>query len=286
MLHIVATPIGNLGDISRRAIEVLAGADIVAAEDTRRCRALLTHLGLSRTVLAYHDHSDEHRERELIAELQRGCSVALVADAGTPLISDPGFRLVRAAREAGIEVVCVPGPCAAIAALSIAGLPSDRFVFEGFLPAREAARKARLELLVDETRTLIFYESPRRVCGLLEDLRAVFGGGRHAVVARELTKLHETVLSGSIDALLERVLADAEPVGHRYGGMGRHTGNDGSRQRDHQRDKRRDDVACELVAEHQAFSGRMEFCDCSLRELMRNRMPRARIASATQANAT
>ena len=210
MLHIVATPIGNLGDISRRAIEVLAGADIVAAEDTRRCRALLTHLGLSRTVLAYHDHSDEHRERELIAELQRGRSVALVADAGTPLVSDPGFRLVRAARIAGIEVVCVPGPCAAIAALSIAGLPSDRFVFEGFLPAREAARRARLELLVDETRTLIFYESPRRVCGLLEDLRGVFGGERTAVVARELTKLHETVLSGSIDALLERVLADAE----------------------------------------------------------------------------
>lgn len=210
MLYIVATPIGNLGDITRRAIEVLSSADIVAAEDTRRSRVLLSHLGISRPLLAYHDHSDERRECELLAELQRGRSVALVADAGTPLISDPGFRLVRAAREAGVDVVCVPGPCAAIAALSIAGLPSDRFVFEGFLPARESARKARLAALAAEQRTLVFYESPRRVLALFEDLRAVLGGERHAVLARELTKIHETLLRGSIAELHDRIAADPE----------------------------------------------------------------------------
>ncbi len=210
MLYIVATPIGNLGDITRRAIDVLASADIVAAEDTRRCRALLSHLGLSRPLLAYHDHSDDRRECELLAELQRGRSVALVADAGTPLISDPGFRLVRAARQAGVDVVCVPGPCAAIAALSIAGLPSDRFAFEGFLPARESARKARLEALSAEQRTLVFYESPRRVLALFEDLQAVFGSDRQAVLARELTKIHETLLSGSIAELRSRIAADPE----------------------------------------------------------------------------
>ena len=210
MLYIVATPIGNLGDITRRAIEVLSSADIVAAEDTRRSRVLLSHLGISRPLLAYHDHSDERRECELLAELQRGRSVALVADAGTPLISDPGFRLVRAAREAGVDVVCVPGPCAAIAALSIAGLPSDRFVFEGFLPARESARRARLATLAAEQRTLVFYESPRRVLALFEDLRAVLGGERHAVLARELTKIHETLLRGSIAELHDRIAADPE----------------------------------------------------------------------------
>lgn len=210
MLYIVATPIGNLGDITRRAIEVLSSADIVAAEDTRRSRVLLSHLGISRPLLAYHDHSDERRECELLAELQRGRSVALVADAGTPLISDPGFRLVRAARQVGVDVVCVPGPCAAIAALSIAGLPSDRFVFEGFLPARESARKARLSALATEQRTLVFYESPRRVLALFEDLRAVLGDERHAVLARELTKVHETLLQGSIAELRDLIAADPE----------------------------------------------------------------------------
>lgn len=210
MLYIVATPIGNLGDISRRAVEILSSADIVAAEDTRRCRALLSHLGLSRRLLAYHDHSDERRESELLAELRRGSSIALVADAGTPLISDPGFRLVRAAREAGIDVSCIPGPCAAIAALSVAGLPSDRFAFEGFLPAREAARKARLAFLAGEQRTLVFYESPRRVLALFEDLEQTFGQARHAALARELTKIHETVLRGSISELRARIADDPE----------------------------------------------------------------------------
>lgn len=210
MLYIVATPIGNLGDITRRAVEVLASADVVAAEDTRRCRALLSHLGISRPLLAYHDHSDDRRECELLAELQRGRSVALVADAGTPLVSDPGFRLVRAARQSGFEVVCVPGPCAAIAALSIAGLPSDRFAFEGFLPARESARKSRLAELASEPRTLVFYESPRRVLALFEDLQTVFGDERQAALARELTKVHETLLHGSIAELRARIAADPE----------------------------------------------------------------------------
>jgi 16S rRNA (cytidine1402-2'-O)-methyltransferase len=210
VLYIVATPIGNLGDLSQRAIEVLGAADLVAAEDTRRCRALLSHIGVSRPVVAYHDHSDERRERELLAALEAGRGVALVADAGTPLVSDPGFRLVRAARERGVQVSCVPGPCAAIAALSIAGLPSDRFVFEGFLPAREAARRARLDELEQEPRTLIFYESPRRVLALLEDLCGAFGAARRAAIARELTKLHETLLDGSLGELRERVAGDPE----------------------------------------------------------------------------
>ena len=210
MLYIVATPIGNLGDISRRAVDVLASSDIVAAEDTRRCRALLSHLGLSRRLVAYHDHSDERRESELLSELRRGSTVALVADAGTPLISDPGFRLVRAARNAGFEVSCVPGPCAAVAALSVAGLPSDRFAFEGFLPARESARRARLSSLAAEQRTLVFYESPRRVLAFFADLEAVFDPSRQAALARELTKIHETVLRGSIAELHARIAADPE----------------------------------------------------------------------------
>ncbi len=210
MLYVVATPIGNLGDISRRAIEVLGSVDIVAAEDTRRCRALLSHLGLSRRLVAYHEHSDDKRERELLAELEQGRDVALVADAGTPLVSDPGFRLVRAARDAGLEVSCIPGPCAAVAALSVAGLPSDRFVFEGFLPSRESARKARLAHLATEQRTLVFYESPRRVADLFSDLAVVFGGDRRAVLARELTKIHETVRRGTVAQLRDMIAADPQ----------------------------------------------------------------------------
>jgi 16S rRNA (cytidine1402-2'-O)-methyltransferase len=210
VLHIVATPIGNLGDISHRAVETLAAVDLVAAEDTRRCRALLSHLGISRPLVSYHEHSDGRREEKLLRELSHGKHVALVADAGTPLVSDPGYRLVRAAREAGIPVSCVPGPCAAIAALSVAGLPTDRFVFEGFLPARESARRSRLESLLREVRTLVFYESPRRVLALFEDLVAVLGGSREAVLARELTKVHETVLHGGLSVLRDRIAADPE----------------------------------------------------------------------------
>ena len=210
MLHVVATPIGNLADLSRRAVDVLASADLIVAEDTRRCRKLLSHLGLSRRIVAYHDHSDDARENELLAALLAGNSLALVADAGTPLISDPGFRLVRAARAAGVQVSCVPGPCAAIAALSVAGLPSDRFVFEGFLPARDAARRARLQELQRESRTLIFYESPRRIGATLAAMETAFGTSRAAVLVRELTKLHETVLGGSLAVLRARVDADPE----------------------------------------------------------------------------
>ena len=210
MLYVVATPIGNLGDISRRAVDVLSTVDIVAAEDTRRCRALLSHLGISRRLVAYHDHSDERKESELLTELKRGRSIALVADAGTPLISDPGFRLVRAARAAGLDVVCIPGPCAAIAALSVAGLASDRFVFEGFLPARAAARRARLSALAREQRTLVFYESPRRVLEMFEDLEAAFGATRPAVLARELTKIHETLIQGTVADLRGRIAGDPE----------------------------------------------------------------------------
>lgn len=210
MLHIVATPIGNLGDISHRAVETLRAVDLVAAEDTRRCRALLSHLGISRPLVSYHEHSDGRREEKLLRELIHGKQVALVADAGTPLVSDPGYRLVRAARDAGIRVSCVPGPCAAIAALSVAGLPTDRFVFEGFLPARESARRSRLEALLREPRTMVFYESPRRVLALFEDLLAVFGGSREAVLARELSKLHETVLHDGLAPLRDRIAADPE----------------------------------------------------------------------------
>lgn len=210
MLFVVATPIGNLADLSPRAAETLASVDLVAAEDTRRVRQLLSHLGLRRTVVSYHDHSDPARGKALLQEMQRGRRVALVSDAGTPLVSDPGYRLVRAAREHGIQVVPVPGPCAAVAALSIAGLPSDRFVFEGFLAARGPARRARLEQLRNEPRTLIFYESPRRILETLEDLVGIFGASREAVIARELTKLHETTLDGPLSDLLARVGSDPE----------------------------------------------------------------------------
>ncbi|MBK7730968.1 MAG: 16S rRNA (cytidine(1402)-2'-O)-methyltransferase [Gammaproteobacteria bacterium] len=210
MLYIVATPIGNPGDLSARAAQVLGDVDLIAAEDTRRCKRLLAHLGVSRPVLAYHDHSDARRLQSLLEKLLRGQNIALVSDAGTPLVSDPGYRLVRAALDAGVRVVAVPGPCAAMAALSVAGLPSDRFVFEGFLAARAEGRRARLEELGGETRTMIFYESPRRVLASLRDMVGAFGEGRAAVVARELTKVHETLLCGSLAELVTRVAADPE----------------------------------------------------------------------------
>jgi 16S rRNA (cytidine1402-2'-O)-methyltransferase len=210
LLYVVATPIGNLGDVSHRAAQVLASVDLVAAEDTRRCRQLLSHLGISRPLLAYHDHSDARRLEQLLRRLRDGESVALVSDAGTPLISDPGYRLVHAAHAAGVRVVPVPGPCAAIAALSVAGLPSDRFVFEGFLPARQAAREARLAELRAETRTLIFYEAPRRIVAALGDLEDAFGSARGCALARELTKLHETLLTGTLAEVRARVAADPE----------------------------------------------------------------------------
>ena len=207
-LHIVATPIGNLGDLSSRALEVLGAVDAIWAEDTRHTRQLLSHFGLERPLLALHQHNEDAQAEQLVARLQSGESLALVSDAGTPLVSDPGFRLVRAAREAGVRVSPVPGACAAIAALSVAGIASDRFAFEGFLPAKSGVRRERLARLAAESRTLIFYESAHRIEESLGDLVTAFGADRPAVLARELTKLFETVLDGGLGALLERVAAD------------------------------------------------------------------------------
>ena len=209
-LWIVATPIGNLADLSPRAQQVLRGADLIAAEDTRHSAALLAQFGIATRAVALHEHNEREKSDELVQRMRDGAQIALVSDAGTPLVSDPGFRLVRAARAAGIAVSPVPGACAAIAALSVAGLPSDRFVFEGFLPAKSAARRAHLQALVAETRTLIFYESSHRIEESLGDCAKVFGGDRHAVLARELTKIYETVLDGTLAQLSARVASDAD----------------------------------------------------------------------------
>jgi 16S rRNA (cytidine1402-2'-O)-methyltransferase len=208
-LWVVATPIGHRDDISARAIETLRNVTVIAAEDTRHSKPLLLQHNIATPLLALHEHNEREAVAAIVRRLQQGESVALISDAGTPLISDPGFRLVRAAREAGIRCAPVPGACAAIAALSVAGLPSDRFVFEGFLPAKSAARRARLQELAGDARTLIFYESSHRVLESLADMREVFGALRAAVVARELTKLFETVLSEPLGELVERVAADA-----------------------------------------------------------------------------
>src|SRR5690606_27013910 len=210
VLHVVATPIGNLGDLSPRAGGVLGSVAAICAEDTRHTRQLLAQIGVSTPLLALHEHNEDALAPRLVARLQAGESLALVSDAGTPLVSDPGFRLVRAAREAGIRVSPVPGPCALVAALSVAGRASDRFAFEGFLPAKGAARRERLAALAGETRTLIFYESSHRIEAMLADAAAAFGDDRRAVLARELTKLFETVLDGSLAALHARVVADPD----------------------------------------------------------------------------
>lgn len=210
MLYVVATPIGNLADLTPRARDTLATVDVIAAEDTRHSAALLRHCNVATRCVALHEHNEREASAELVRQMQAGKSIALISDAGTPLVSDPGFRLVRAAREAGIRVSPVPGACAAIAALSAAGLPSDRFVFEGFLPSKSAARRAQLQTLLAETRTLICYESSHRIVEALEDCIAVLGAERRAVVARELTKLFETVLDGSLAELHARIAGDAE----------------------------------------------------------------------------
>lgn len=210
LLHVVATPIGNLGDLSPRAQAVLRGVDAICAEDTRHTRQLLGHFGIERPLVALHEHNEDGLAARLVERLQAGESLALVSDAGTPLVSDPGYRLVRAARAAGVRVSPVPGPSALIAGLSVAGLPSDRFVFEGFLPAKAGARRERLQALVAEPRTLLFYEASHRIAEMLADAAAVFGGDRPAVVARELTKLFETVLDGPLDALAARVATEAD----------------------------------------------------------------------------
>jgi 16S rRNA (cytidine1402-2'-O)-methyltransferase len=207
-LFVVATPIGNLGDLSPRALETLRTVAAICAEDTRHTRQLLAHFGVDKPLVALHEHNEGDAAGPLVARLLAGESLALVSDAGTPLVSDPGFRLVRAAREAGIAVSPVPGASALVTALSVAGLPSDRFIFEGFLPARANARRERLAALASEPRTLIFYESAHRIEEALDDAVAAFGPERRAVVARELTKLFETVLDGSLAGLVQRVRAD------------------------------------------------------------------------------
>ncbi|WP_286975844.1 16S rRNA (cytidine(1402)-2'-O)-methyltransferase [Pseudomonas sp.] len=192
-LFVVATPIGNLEDISARAIRVLNEVSLIAAEDTRHSARLMQHFGIATPLAACHEHNERDQGGRFISRLQAGEDVALISDAGTPLISDPGYHLVRQARAAGYAVVPVPGACALIAALSAAGLPSDRFIFEGFLPAKAVGRRARLEQVKEEPRTLIFYEAPHRILECLEDLRSVFGDERPALLAREITKTFETL---------------------------------------------------------------------------------------------
>jgi 16S rRNA (cytidine1402-2'-O)-methyltransferase len=200
-LEVVATPIGNLGDLTPRARAALEGADLIAAEDTRRTGALLAAIGISGKLVSLHEHNEEQRIASLLSELKAGKIVALVSDAGTPLLSDPGYALVRAAVSAGIDIRAIPGVSAVTAALSIAGLPTDRFVFEGFLPARASERRLALARLATETRTLVFFEAPHRIVAVLADLAQVLGAERRAVVARELTKLHEAVYRGTLEEL-------------------------------------------------------------------------------------
>lgn len=209
-LYVVATPIGNLEDMSPRACRVLAEVDLIAAEDTRHSGRLLQHFGIKTPSISLHEHNEAGRVPGLLERLRRGENLALISDAGTPLISDPGFALIRAARAAGIPVSPVPGPCALIAALSVAGLPADRFAFEGFLPAKSAARRKALAALAGETRTLLFYESTHRLAVTLQDAADQLGPERGAVVARELTKLHETLYSGSLAELAEWAVQNAE----------------------------------------------------------------------------
>jgi len=208
-LYVVATPIGNLKDISFRALATLAAADAVIAEDTRVTKTLLAHYGISTPLVAYHEHNAAVMRPHLLARLEAGAALALVSDAGTPLVSDPGFKLVADAAAAGTNVVAVPGPSAVLAALVVAGLPTDRFFFEGFLPPRSAARRQRIAELAAIPGTLVFFESPRRLAETLEDLRAVLGA-RDAAIARELTKHFETVRRGTL-ADLATALAQEDP---------------------------------------------------------------------------
>jgi 16S rRNA (cytidine1402-2'-O)-methyltransferase len=208
-LQVVATPIGNLADLSARAREALAQADVIAAEDTRHTGALLRTIGIARPLLSLHEHNESQRAAALLARLAAGENIALVSDAGTPLLSDPGFELVQRAVQAGFEVQAIPGPCAITTALSLAGLPTDRFCFEGFLPSRARERRAALAALAHERRTLVFFEAPHRIVAALADLAGQLGAARQAVVARELTKAHETIYRGTLAELAAR--AQAEP---------------------------------------------------------------------------
>lgn len=208
-LEVVATPIGNMGDLSDRARAALESADLIAAEDTRRTLGLLQHLGLAKPLLSLHAHNETGRLPQILARLADGARVVLVSDAGTPLLSDPGFELVRAAVAQGITVSALPGPSAITAALALAGLPVDRFCFEGFLPATARERRTRLAALAAETRTMVFFEAPHRIAASLVDLSTQFGAQRPAVIARELTKLHESVYRGTLEQLCAVAEQDA-----------------------------------------------------------------------------
>ena len=211
-LHLVATPIGNLRDITLRALEVLAAADLIACEDTRVTRKLLDHYGIATVLTPYHDHNAAQARPQLIARLKDGAAVALVSDAGTPLISDPGFKLVRAAREAGVSVTALPGASAVLAALSGSGLPTDRFFFEGFLPPKESGRRARIVELKRIPGTLVLFETGPRIASALADLAAGLGA-REAAICRELTKLHEEIRRGDLATLADAYAAGAETRG-------------------------------------------------------------------------
>ena len=208
ILYIVATPIGNLQDITHRALDTFAQVDLIAAEDTRHSGLLLSHYGIKKPFFALHDHNEQEKAHILVEKLKQGSNIALISDAGTPLISDPGFHLVRQCREAGIRVVPLPGACAAITALCASGMASDRFCFEGFLPAKSKARKDKLENIAEEDRTLIFYESTHRILDTLEDMQSVLGGERYIVLAREITKTWETITGNTIKNLREWLLED------------------------------------------------------------------------------
>ncbi|MEW6981218.1 16S rRNA (cytidine(1402)-2'-O)-methyltransferase [Colwelliaceae bacterium 6471] len=207
-LYIVATPIGNLADISQRAIDILSQVDVIACEDTRHTQKLLSAFSIKNKTMSMHDHNERQRQEQIANLLQEGKSIALVSDAGTPLISDPGFHLVRHCRQLGLKVTPIPGACAAIAALSSAGLPTDRFSFEGFLPSKTGARKAVLQSIANEPRTMVFYDAPRRAIDTIADIVEVLGESRYVVIARELTKTFETIHSDTAINLLTWLQAD------------------------------------------------------------------------------
>ena len=208
-VYIVATPIGNLKDITLRALDVFKTVDFVLAEDTRRARQLFEHFGIATMLRAFHDHNETQQVATVVEQVSKGANVALISDAGTPLISDPGYGLVKALRHQGINVYPVPGACAAIAALSVCGLPTDRFVFEGFLPSKQSARQTRLAQLEQEQRTLVFYEAPHRILASLGDMRSCFGDDRVAMLGREMTKRFETYKVGPLIDLCQWVSDDS-----------------------------------------------------------------------------
>ncbi|WP_301098505.1 16S rRNA (cytidine(1402)-2'-O)-methyltransferase [Otariodibacter sp.] len=212
ILYIVATPIGNLEDITQRALNTFESVDLIAAEDTRHSGLLLSHYGIKKPFFALHDHNEQQKVNVLIDKLQKGLSIALISDAGTPLISDPGFHLVRQCREVGIKVVPLPGPCAAITALCSAGIASDRFCFEGFLPAKTKGRCDKLTSLLEESRTMIFYESTHRILDSLADIQKIFGAERYIVMARELTKTWETIYGSTVEKLIDWINEDLNRI--------------------------------------------------------------------------